>query len=63
MRKTLAGGAMGDWPQFRGPDQDGISPEKRLLRSRAAFSNGFLWPREGGCTYGSCTCSRACPTG
>ena len=27
-----------DWPQFRGPERDGVSPEKGLLRS---------WPKDG----------------
>ncbi len=35
---SLARAAQADWPQFRGPQRDGVSAEKGLLKS---------WPKEG----------------
>ena len=48
----LAGGATGDWPQFRGPNQDGISPEKGLLRSWPEGGPKVLWTVPLGVGYG-----------
>jgi outer membrane protein assembly factor BamB len=35
--------ASGDWPQFRGPHRDGVSPEVNLLRSWPAGGPRRLW--------------------
>jgi outer membrane protein assembly factor BamB len=35
--------AADDWPQFRGPNRDGISPEKGLLKSWPAEGPKLLW--------------------
>ena len=35
--------AAGDWPQFRGPDRNNISPEKGLFRSWPAQGPKVLW--------------------
>ncbi len=35
--------ASGDWPQFRGPHRDGVSPEVNLLRSWPAGGPPRLW--------------------
>jgi outer membrane protein assembly factor BamB len=48
----VAGGAGGDWPQFRGPNQDGISPEKGLLRSWGEGGPEVLWTVPLGVGYG-----------
>ena len=62
MRKTLAaaaivlcflaGGATGDWPQFRGPNQDGISPEKGLLSTWPEGGPKVLWTVPLGAGFG-----------
>jgi outer membrane protein assembly factor BamB len=36
-------GLAGDWPQFRGPDRDGISPEKGLLKKWPSGGPELLW--------------------
>jgi outer membrane protein assembly factor BamB len=38
-----AAAAAADWPQFRGPHRDGVSPEKHLLRSWPAAGPRRLW--------------------
>src|SRR5579864_1434256 len=38
-----AAAAAGDWPQFRGPHRDGVSPEAHLLRSWPASGPRRLW--------------------
>lgn len=62
MRKTLAAAAVvlcflaaratADWPQYRGPDQDGTSPEKGLLRSWPKGGPEVLWTVPLGVGYG-----------
>ena len=50
---VLACGARGDdWPQFRGPRQDGISGEKGLLRSWPEGGPKVLWTVPLGLGYG-----------
>src|SRR5262249_29142993 len=36
-----------DWPQFRGPKRDGISPDKWLLKSWPADGPRLVWKAEG----------------
>jgi outer membrane protein assembly factor BamB len=38
-----AAAAAGDWPQFRGPHRDGVSPEARLSRAWPADGPRRLW--------------------
>jgi outer membrane protein assembly factor BamB len=40
---AAAAAAAGDWPQFRGPHRDGVSPEGHLLRSWPAGGPRRLW--------------------
>lgn len=49
----LAGGARGDWPQYRGPNHDNSSPEKNLMRSWPAGGPKVLWTVPLGDGYGS----------
>jgi len=46
------GRATGDWPQFRGPNQDGLSPETGLLRSWPEGGPKVLWTVPVGLGYG-----------
>jgi len=39
----LSGSVAGDWPQFRGPDRDGISKETGLLRAWPEGGPQVLW--------------------
>jgi hypothetical protein len=39
--------ASGDWPQWRGPNRDGISPEKGLLQQWPAGGPPLAWKAEG----------------
>jgi outer membrane protein assembly factor BamB len=39
----LLGAASADWPQFRGPNRDGISPEAGVLRSWPGNGPKVLW--------------------
>ena len=41
-----------DWPQFRGPNQDGVSPEKGLLRSWPPGGPTVLWREPLGVGFG-----------
>ncbi|MCS6863370.1 MAG: PQQ-like beta-propeller repeat protein, partial [Abditibacteriales bacterium] len=38
---------VGDWPQWRGPERTGISPETGLLKSWSAEGPKLLWKAEG----------------
>lgn len=42
-----AGAAPGDWPQWRGPDRDGTSPEAGLLQSWPEEGPPLVWRSEG----------------
>lgn len=44
-------GQAGDWPQFRGPDRDGISKEKGLLRKWPEGGPKVLWTADVGQGY------------
>lgn len=46
---ALAAGhaAGGDWPQFRGPDRDGKSPETGIIKSWEGKAPALLWMAEG----------------
>jgi outer membrane protein assembly factor BamB len=44
---ALALGVPGDWPQFRGPNNDDISPEKGLLQDWPAAGPPLLWKATG----------------
>jgi outer membrane protein assembly factor BamB len=48
---TVGGGSIkaapGDWPQWRGPNRDGISPEKGLLQQWPAGGPPLLWKVSG----------------
>src|SRR5947199_6137096 len=35
--------ALGDWPEARGPNRDGVSPETRLIDKWAINGQNFLW--------------------
>jgi hypothetical protein len=35
--------ALGDWPEMRGPNRDGVSRETGLLESWALNGENFLW--------------------
>src|SRR5690606_8102110 len=35
--------ALGDWPEMRGPNRDGISPETGLIDRWAINGENFLW--------------------
>lgn len=44
----LAGAAdAGDWPQFRGPNRDGVSPDKGLLQTWPKGGPKLLWTAQG----------------
>ena len=42
-----------DWPQFQGPERNGISMETGLARSWPAEGPKILWTRSVGAGYGS----------
>ncbi len=44
---SLALAATGDWPQFRGPNRDGISPETGLLQDLPAGGPPLVWKTTG----------------
>ena len=44
---TLAFGEPGDWPQWRGPNRDGCSPESGLLAEWPDGGPKLLWKAEG----------------
>ncbi|HSK80192.1 MAG TPA: PQQ-binding-like beta-propeller repeat protein [Thermoanaerobaculia bacterium] len=46
-----------DWPQFRGPERNGISPEKGLLRSWPEGGPKVLWKKPLGSGFASITIS------
>ncbi|MGW8315133.1 MAG: hypothetical protein ACWGNV_05995, partial [Bacteroidales bacterium] len=42
-----------DWPQYLGPDRDGTSPQKNILRSWSAESGPeVVWTKDVGIGYG-----------
>jgi outer membrane protein assembly factor BamB len=41
--KDAPAGATSDWPQWRGPNRDGVSPEKGLLKTWPAPGPKLLW--------------------
>jgi outer membrane protein assembly factor BamB len=42
-RAASRGVALGDWPEARGPDRDGVSREKGLVEKFALNGQNFLW--------------------
>jgi len=44
---TCLGGATGEWPQWRGPDRDGLSPETGLLKQWPDGGPKLLWTAQG----------------
>src|SRR5687767_4790531 len=41
--RPAAAGAGGDWPNWRGPDRDGISPEKNLPTQWSPAGQNLAW--------------------
>ena len=53
---TCAG--MADWPQYLGPDRNGVSPETGLLRSWPEAGPKVLWTIPLGAGYGGAAVSK-----
>src|SRR5258706_13089912 len=51
-------GRADDWPQWRGPDRDGISKETRWLTDWPASGPKKLWEASVGIGYSSCSASK-----
>jgi outer membrane protein assembly factor BamB len=50
---TMAGSASQDWPQWRGPNRDGISSQKSILTSWPKSGPAKLWEQPAGAGYAS----------
>ncbi len=44
---SFAAAAVAEWPQFRGPERDGVSPEKGLLKEWPAEGPALAWQIKG----------------
>jgi outer membrane protein assembly factor BamB len=55
---VTACGTLADWPQYLGPDRNGISPEKGLLRSWPEAGPKVLWTVSLGEGYGGAAVSQ-----
>src|SRR5262245_59413808 len=50
---TIGSTSAADWPQWRGPNRDGISPEKGLLKTWPKDGPNLAWQANlGGAGYG-----------